>query len=212
MNARTHLESAADLLGEACQWRLLSLLLSRPSAERGELVQRLASETTAPRLAALARAWIDNATEGAYLQLLGPGGLVAAREVAYRPFADPGWLLADISRYHQAFAFSCAAEEPPDHIAVLAEFVSYLLLKEAFARECASDEAAEMTREARNRFIEEHITPIAARVAERLDACGATDWSEAARLLAAKAPPPPSGELPVADDEAPQCAGCVPSR
>ena len=211
MNARTRLSSAMQLLDEACQWRLLSILLSRPTAETKNEARRLAAEKATPRLAAAAAAWADNAAEGAYLQLLGPGGIVPAREVAYRPFADPGWLLADIARYHQAFGFSSAAEEPADHIAVLADFVSYLLFKEAYARECASEEAADVTREAKERFIEEHVAPVAARLAERLDACGATDWSRAALLLAEKAPPPsaPFAEPPGQENDVPQCGACA---
>ena len=210
MNARKRLSSAAELLEEACQWRLLSLLLSRPTAERKDEVRRLAGERTTPRLAAAARAWCDNAGEGDYLHLLGPGGLVPAREVAYRPFADPGWLLADIARYHQAFGFRPAAEEPPDHIAVLGDFVSYLLLKEAYARDCEGGDAVAVTRGAMKRFMQEHVAPVAARVAERLDACGATDWGVAARLLAEKVPtPPPSAEGAERDEETPPCGGCA---
>jgi TorA maturation chaperone TorD len=205
---RRRRSSAAEILDEACQWRLLSLLLSRPAAERKEEVRRLAGEQTAPRLTAAANAWCDNAGEGAYLRLLGPGGLVPAREVAYRPFADPGWLLADVARSHRAFGFHPAAEEPPDHVAVLADFVSYLLLKEAYARGCEDDGMAEITREALEHFIEEHLAPVARRLAERLDGCGATDWSVAAWLLAERVPaPPPIVEAP---EEGPmRCTGCA---
>jgi len=209
MNAPRRLSSAA-LLADAAQWRLLGLLLSRPNPDRRNEVAQLAAEIDAPHLAAAARAWCDHATEGAYLHLLGPGGLVPAREVAYRAFADPGWLLADIARYHRAFGFHLAAEEPPDHIAVLVEFVSYLLLKEVFARERDDADAAAVTRIARERFVGEHLAPIAGPLAERLDACGATDWSAAAHLLAARVPaPPPSATTAEGNEEVLQCGGCT---
>jgi len=200
--------SAATLLREAAQWRLLALLLNRPTAERKAEVATLVSEVGDTRLAAAADAWCQNATEGAYLQLLGPGGLVPARAVAYRPFADPGGVLSDIARHHRAFGFDGAAEEPADHIAVLADFVAYLLVKEAYARETADNGADEVTRSARRRFIEEHISPVASRLAERLEACGAGEWGVAAQILADQVPAPrPSALAPPRDDTF-TCGGC----
>jgi nitrate reductase assembly molybdenum cofactor insertion protein NarJ len=202
--------SAKDLLSEAAQWHLLSLLLSRPTADRKREVSRLSDEIALPRLHDAARAWEAKAEEGAYLQLLGPGGIVAAREVAYRPFADPGWMLADIARYHEAFGFHPTAEEPVDHIAVLADFVAYLHLKEAYARECGEDPEVAITRGARKRFVEEHLVPVAARLAERLDACGAGAWSAAAHLIAEQIPaPPPAVLVSNDDDELSPCGSCA---
>jgi nitrate reductase assembly molybdenum cofactor insertion protein NarJ len=196
------------VLTEALHWHVLSLLLSRPTPAIKAEVWQLVNELSSSQLAEAARAWCAEATEGAYLHLLGPGGLVPAREGAYRPFADPGWILADIGRHHDAFGFQPAAEEPPDHIAVLVDFVSYLHLKEAYARETNELEAAQVTREARERFVTEHLSPVAARLAERLEACGATEWSIAARLLAAEVPPPPAAVAPPRHEEVLQCGGC----
>jgi Nitrate reductase delta subunit len=210
MNPQRRPASAAALLEEASQWRVLSLLLSRPIPARKREVRELAAELTEPDLAAAARAWCDNAAEGPYLHLLGPGGLVPARAVAYRPFADPGWVLADVSRTHRAFGFHPAAEEPPDHVAVLTDFVAYLLLKEAYARDRGDEDAAEVTGAARTRFIGEHLAPVAGAMAARLDACGATDWSAAVRLLAARVPAPPAAvRAPAGGDEPLQCGGCA---
>jgi hypothetical protein len=212
MKHRPHDSSATELLKEALQWRVLSLLLSRPTSERKDEIRQLACELGEVRLAEIARAWCDHATEGAYLHLLGPGGLVPARAVAYRPFADPGWMLADLTRHHQAFGFHSSAEEPPDHVAVLADFAAYLLVKEAYARESGDLEAAQITRNVMNRFIEEHLSAAAGRIAERLDACGATDWSAAAHLLAEKVPaPPPSVGASKQEEPTLECGGCAPA-
>ncbi len=201
--------AATDLLEQACEWRLLALLLSRPTAETVQIARQLADEVSLTALAEAGRTWCDSANEGAYLALLGPGGAVSPRLVAYRGFSDPGWMLADIARYHEVFAFHPQAEEPPDHVAVLSELVSYLWLKEAYARELNDDEAAALTRAARERFIEEYLAPIAAPLAERLDACGASDWGTAAHLLAARVPPPPPQVPGIGDsDEALACGGC----
>jgi nitrate reductase assembly molybdenum cofactor insertion protein NarJ len=205
--------SARELLLEASEWRILSLLLSRPHRERKSEVSGLVGESTNARLKEIARAWCDNASEGAYLQLLGPGGLVPARAVAYRPFADPGQILADLARHHRAFGFHPTAEEPPDHVAVLADFVSYLFLKEAYARESGDAEAVSISGDARERFINEHLSPAVGRIAERLDACGATDWSAAVHLLAEKVPPPPpSTRAAMLEEQTLECEGCTAAR
>jgi nitrate reductase assembly molybdenum cofactor insertion protein NarJ len=210
MKQRSRVSSAGDLIREAAEWHLLSLLLSRPTAERKREVRGLGDEIALPRLRQVARDWEENAEEGSYLQLLGPGGIVAARAVAYRPFADPGWMLADISRHHQAFGFHPAAEEPADHIAALADFVAYLLLKEAYARACGEDQDAALTRGAMERFIEEYLVPVAARVADRLEVCGAGEWSAVARLLAERIPAPPREvNRPYTDADLSPCGACA---
>jgi nitrate reductase assembly molybdenum cofactor insertion protein NarJ len=208
MNAHRRL-SSVELLTEASQWHLLSRLLSRPVPERKREARELAAEIGDQRLRATALEWCENADEGNYLHLLGPGGQVPARAVAYRPFADPGWMLADIGRYHRAFGFDPLTEEPADHIALLAAFVSYLLLKEAYALENADAESADIALNARERFIDEYLVPVAPRMAERLDACGATNWSALARLIAEKLPEPqPAAVGPTLEPEVMQCDGC----
>lgn len=209
MIAPRRVAPSTELLAEAARWRLHGLLLSRPTDERRTAVQALLPEVDDPELGAAARAWCANASEGGYLHLLGPGGLVPARAVAYRPFADPGWMLADITRYREAFAFHALTDEPADHIAVLIEMVSYLLLKEAYARECGDDVAADLTRDAREQLITAHVVPVVGPLAARLDACGATEWAAAPHLLAAQLPPPPATNVPLPDEDAPACSGCV---
>ncbi len=201
---------ATDLLAEACEWRLIALMLSRPDSSSRAVAQRLAAEVHDSAVADAARAWCKGATEGAYLALLGPGGIVSPRLVAYRGFADPGWMLADIARYHKAFGFRSQADEPPDHVAVLAEFVAYLWLKEAWAREQDDAEAAAITRAARERFADDCLAPIAAPLAERLEACGATDWRAVAQLLAARVPPPPAQVPGIGEaEDVFGCGGCA---
>ncbi len=201
---------ATDLLAQACEWRLLGLLLSRPTAETRQTARQLAGEVRDAALAALGREWSDCADEGAYLALLGSGGVVSPRVVAYRGFADPGWMLADIARYYEAFGFHPQTEEPPDHAASLLELVSYLWLKEAYAREIGADGAAEQTRAARDQFVLDYVAPLAAPMAERLDQCGAIAWAAAAHLLAARVPAPPPVVPGIGDHEDfVRCGGCA---
>ena len=146
----------ADLLAAAAEWRLLALALRRPTTARAQEVASLAAEVADAELrdAALAAVGSDAAT---YLLVLGPGSAISPRLVAYRGTEDPGWILADVMRYYDAFAFHPRVEDPPDHVTVAADFVAYLYLKEAFARADGRDEAAELTRAARERFVREHL-------------------------------------------------------
>lgn len=208
MNHSSGVRSAAELLGDAAQWHLLSLLLLRPTEARKDEVRELLGDAATARLAEVARAWCAHADEASYLQAFGPGGAVSPRAVAYRPFSDPGWVLAEIGRYHRAFGFVAVAEEPPDHIAVLADFVAYLFLKEVFGAE-GGGELARIARRARERFVEEHLVPVAARVADRA-ATQAEVWATAVRLLADRVPASPNSvESRESLDEDWRCGSCA---
>lgn len=199
----------AGAIAEAARWRLLGLLLERPRAGWHAEVARLAAEVADPGLVTLAGA-AREASEGAYLRLLGPGGAVSPREVAYRGLEDPGWVLADVARFYEAFAYRPRAEDPPDHVAVEAGFVGYLLLKEELARSAGDGEAARTTGAARAAFLGRHLAALAAPLARALDAAGGGVLAAAAAALAASTPPaaaPASGPAPPAD-----CAGCGGAR
>jgi TorA maturation chaperone TorD len=161
---------AADLR-EAAAWRLLGLLMERPRAGWIEEVEALAREAGGDPLRAAARA-AREASEGQYLALLGPGGPVSPREVAYRDREDPARVLSDLASYYEAFAYRPRAEDPADHIAVEAGFIGYLVLKEAMALAAGSQEHAAVAAQARERFLNEHVAPFARRLAERLAGCG----------------------------------------
>ena len=173
------------LIAEAAEWRLIALLLERPRAGWQMEVAALAREVRQRPLRDAAYA-ARGASEGEYLHLIGPGGVVSPREVSYRSFEDPGRVLADLAATYAAFAFQPRAEESLDHLAVEAGFVGYLLLKEAFAVARGDREAATTTEAARSGFLEAHLT--AARpFAERLAASGSY-LAAAARVLAERVP------------------------
>lgn len=197
-----------DAIAEAARWRLAALLLERPRAGWLDEVRALAGEVDDAGLGAAVAAAPD-ATEGDYLALLGPGGAVPAREVGYRAGRDPGWLLADVARFYDAFAYRPRAEDPADHFAVEAGFVGYLWLKEALARSCGDDDAADVTAEARRVFVAEHLTGVAQAFARALVAAGdASHLASAAAVVAALVPEGPW--TPARQDEEPEdgCAAC----
>jgi hypothetical protein len=199
---------AAEGIAEAARWRLLGLLLERPRAGWREEVAALAHEVRDAPLASVADA-ARAEREGRYLALLGPGAPVSPREVAYRGLADPGWVLADLRRFYDAFAYRPRVEDPIDHVAVEAGFVAYLLLKEEAARAGGDETGARTTRAGREAFVHAHLAPMAGPLARALAACGDSALAAAAALLAARVP---AGDAPAPAPDADPCGGCPATR
>jgi len=195
-----------DAIGEAARWHLLALLFERPRPGWALEVQSIAREVPDLLLRSVADAAVE-ATEGEYLRVLGPGGQVAAREAGHAGMRDPGWVLADLARYYDAFGYAPGSEDPLDHVAVEVGFVAYLHLKEALARACHDDEAAGITRDAREAFVREHLATFAASLARRLGPDDAGHLAGAADLLAARMPAVP-GALADEDEVDPLADGC----
>lgn len=158
-------EEARIALRKAAEWRLISVLLERPRPGWHEEIASLAQEVDDPGIRE-ATALSRTANEEAYLALFGHSGSTSPREVAYVGIEDPGRLLADVMAYYHAFAFTPQAEDPPDHIAVEVGFLGYLALKEAYAQACGDVEAVQVTRVARDRFIEAHLGRLIRGLAE----------------------------------------------
>jgi len=200
-----------DLLAEAAAWRLLGLLFERPRESWGREVEDLARELRDPELAAAVDAAKEEATEGLYLAILGPGGIVSAREVSFRGMEDPGRILADLKAFYEAFAFSPQTEEAPDHLAVEAGFMGYLRVKEAFARIQGQDENAAIAADAASRFRTDHLATYVRSFAERVEKAGVRYLTLAARELARLAGPPGSAAtdacLPLVEEGCPLTCG-----
>jgi TorA maturation chaperone TorD len=178
-----------QLLGDATTWRLLGLFFERPREGWRKEVELLRRKIADPAIEAAADAAQEDAKEGLYLALLGPGGPVSAREVAYRGMEDPGRILADIRAFYEAFAFQPETEEAPDHLSVEAGFLGYLCLKEAYARARGNDQEAEVSAQAAHRFRESHLSTFVWPVADRLEAAGLRYLSLAASALAHRTGP-----------------------
>lgn len=199
-----------DLLRASASWRLLGLLFERPREGWVTDVEALASIIDADDLRHAA-SHAGEVDEGAYLRWLGPGAPASPRGVAYRGWEDPGRVLADLATFYDAFAFRPRAEDPPDHVSVLAGFVGYLWLKEAYAAQCGREEEAHLTAEARGKFSGEHLRPLAGPLLRKLAAAGAPAlWELAAAALVRRVGDVPD-PLPVAsaDDDGMECPGAA---
>jgi nitrate reductase assembly molybdenum cofactor insertion protein NarJ len=175
------------LVREAAEWRLISVLFECPAAGWDAQVAALAEEAADPQLKQAAELAAQEADLAAYHTTFGPGGPVPPREVSYRQNVLPGRALAEIGDLYQAFAYTPSTQEAPDHVCVEAGFVSYLRLKEAYARSCGDHGKATVTQSAARRFLEEHICPIAEPLAESLGQSGIRYLSLAAAALLARA-------------------------
>lgn len=83
-------------------------------------------------------------------------------EIEYEPNTDVAYRcqrLADVAGFYQAFGLQVSprAGERLDHITVEAEFLYLLLAKEAVALQERNQEGAEICREARRKFFQEHV-------------------------------------------------------
>jgi nitrate reductase assembly molybdenum cofactor insertion protein NarJ len=180
-----------ELLRQATEWRLIGLLFERPREGWWQEVEDLCREVADAEIRAAADAAREEAGEGLYFAILGPGGAVSPREVAYRGMEDPGHILAAIKAFYEAFAFRPETEEPPDHVAVEAGFIGYLCLKEAFARARGDEEKAAIAARAAARFKQEHLSALAWSFAQRIEKTEVRYLSMAARALVLRSGPRP---------------------
>ena len=204
-------DATTALLKEAAEWRLLGALFDRPTRTWRDVVRGLAAECDDRQLTALATSSLE-ATEGAYLRALGPGGLASPREIAYSATRDPGHVLAQLTAFYEAFAYRPPTDEPPDHVAVETGFVAYLRLKEAFALATGDDDHAQVTSAAASAFVESHLSTFAQPLAARLEGrCDDYLARAAAALLARTGPRRADAEggwVPAGLDGPMECGGC----
>lgn len=200
------------LLTEAAEWRLISLLFECPKGDWADQVSKLGREIADEDLRRAAELAPTEASEGLFHSTFGPGGPAPGREVSYRGWVQPGYLLAEISDFYHAFAYKAATPEVPDHVSVQAGFIAYLKLKQAYSIECGDDEHAAITAEAAREFIAEHISKYAHKLRRHLSGSGIEYLELASRALAERSGPDKDSEarieLPVLDVQDDQLFEC----
>lgn len=165
-------EMQERLMNEAAEWRLISLLFDCPTEGWARDAAELSKEVRDPKLRKACEKARKEASEGLYHSIFGPGGPAPGREVSYRAWVQPGYLISEISAFYKAFSFTPRTLETPDHVSVEAGFIAYLKLKEAFAVSFGDTESAAVTSEASRKFIDEHLTKIAEPLARSLSSSG----------------------------------------
>lgn len=177
MNYRDADAAASSMLVRAALLRLVALAFAYPAPGHGAAVRRefarLGRAEGMDDLPAHLRrafkraqlAWQGAAAEDlgpAYLRLFAPNGAASLHEAAYgdgRRIAGRAAELADISGFYLAFGFAPSASDPdlPDHLCSELEFLSGLLVKQAYARNQGWTISSLRTRAAEKAFLKQHI-------------------------------------------------------
>ena len=190
-------ESEFQLAQEGAEWRLIALLFECPADTWRAQVASLGKEVGDPELKAAAESGQQEAEEGLFHYVFGPGGPAPAREATYHQTVELGYLMSGLQSYYNAFAFQPRTEESPDHVSVETAFVSYLKLKELYALRCDDQSCATIAAEAAKQFIADHLSNIAEPLRARLQDSGIDYLSKAASALAHRVGSAPRAPSPL---------------
>lgn len=164
-----------NLVREAADWMLIALLFDCPTGDWKSRVRDLAKEVKDFQLKTAAQFACVEAGEGLYHSIFGPGGPAPPREVTYRSWVQPGYLLSEISAFYNAFSYQPKSAETPDHIAIETGFIAFLKLKEAFALSCGEKENAKIAAKASRDFTREHLSKFVQQITKSL-ACSEIEY------------------------------------
>jgi len=177
------ISAKTKILVEAAEWRLISLLFDCPIGDWFKQVEMLGEQVLDKRLKRAARVVQKEASEGLFHSIFGPGGPAPGREISYRGWVQPGYMLSELSSFYDAFSYKPVTDEALDHVAVETGFIAYLRLKEIFALECSDTESADVTATASKTFIDEHLSKYAEQMSKILANSGIEYLSLASEAL-----------------------------
>lgn len=179
-----HLERAAE-------WRLLAQIFTYPDEEWAARMKLLFECIGDARVAELGRAALREASPGLWMRLFGPAGPVRMRAVVWEGGLQPGYLLAEMSAYYEAFGYEPPAGAAPDQLGVLLDFAAWMELKLAYACVRGDGEAAEVTARSLETFLTRFVAAVAWRVFRQMENGGPEFFAAAARMAAERAGPEP---------------------
>lgn len=185
-------------LERAAAWRLLAQIFAYPDAGWARRLDLLRECVREARLAELAAAARESRPE-LWMRFFGPAGPIRLRGVHWEGGLQPGYLLAELAAFYEAFGFAVPAGNAPDELSVLLDFAAWLETKLAYACMCQDAEAIEVTAKALETFVPRFVSPVAWRVFRQLEGAGPDFLVEAARLTATR-----SGPEPVQHAQAPE--------
>lgn len=158
-----------DLLAKADIYRILTQAFSYPDKETVESLKSLCNDIKVDDIPSAVRerftefknSLFNLATEeieGEFNELFMTRMFCPPYETSYgrHGFSKPE-ILADISAFYKAFGLSISGEEMLDHIAVETEFMSLLMLKEAYGMEQGLNDMIDICDSAKKKFLGEHL-------------------------------------------------------
>ena len=192
-----------QLVKQAAEWRLISLLFECPCASWRKQVAGLMNEVADPELKSAAAEALEEASEGLFHHAFGPGGPAPPREATYHQTVQLGYLMSELQAYYNAFAFHPRSAEPPDHVAVETAFIAYLKMKEAYALACEDQDRAATASESGQRFLQEHLANMAQPLAGHLAQSGIGYLAKASAALLERVGQPAvkASPLPILQEE-----------
>lgn len=166
-------------------YELLSRLLSPPDLAHGKKALEIAftlcrSEVVPIHLRHSFRGLIDrlaqtglNEIERAWQAMFGltDSGPLSLCETEYgmAHIFQKSHTLADVSGFYRAFGLDRAdGAERPDHLSAEFEFLSFLAMKESYARENGKEDSADVCRDAERLFLSEHTGRFAPGIFKRM--------------------------------------------
>ncbi|MBF0425959.1 MAG: molecular chaperone TorD family protein, partial [Magnetococcales bacterium] len=157
-----------ETLAVAAAFRFLARAFSYPHP--GQTAQLMVESAAIPWPAAAPHGAFRSAWEQAgeeslreeYMRLFLGGGVCSLHETSYGDARRVGGQpveLADIGGFYKAFGVEPSPAQPdlPDHLCTELEFYSLLLVKEAYARNEAWTEQAQIAADASAKFLEYHL-------------------------------------------------------
>lgn len=156
------------LVHQAAAMRLVALLFSAPTPESRNEVQALLAEVTDQVLKDAAQRWLDTMDSGRYFACVAPAGPISLRLISYLSRISPGDILAELESCYAAFGYAPSSPEPPDHLAVQADFVAFLFLKWAYAVARCESTTVGLLRKTCKRFSGEFLAPILEDLPQKL--------------------------------------------
>jgi len=173
------------LLRYASWWRLAGMLFECPADGWHEALAGLVSLAEDTGLQQAVKKAEAEASPALYYSVFGPGGPASPREAAFHNNLNLGGLLAELSGYYSAFAYTPETQEPDDHVSVEAGFIGYLRLKQSYALACGDAGRAEIAADAAGKFMKEHLSPFVESLAAILGRSDIGYLSLAASALSA---------------------------
>lgn len=185
-------EELAGHLERAAEWRLLAQIFAYPDPGWTRRLALLGECVRETRLVKLAEVAAREASPELWMRLFGPAGPVRIRSVSFEGGLQPGYLLAELAAFYEAFGYAAPAVCAPDELSALLDFAAWLEVKLAYASVQGDREAAEVTVRALESFLSRFVSAAAWRVFRQLEGLGPDFLVEAARLAGERAGPEPA--------------------